>query len=177
MRLELGKRADYAVRAAVDLARHVDHGERRKAQAIAEEMAIPPSYVPQILALLVRSGIAVSVAGPGGGYVLAKDPAEIDLLQVIEAIDGELVSTACILRGGPCRWDDMCAVHLPWARAQQAMRDALAASTLSELVANDRALEAGTFEVPAELSRPAARAVPEDGAPSADDVPRYDEAR
>ncbi len=161
MRMELGKRADYAIRAAVDLARHVHEGERRKARAIAEDMAIPVSYVPQILAELVRAGIAVSVAGPGGGYALAREPAEVNLLEVIEAIDGELVSTSCVLRSGPCRWDDMCAVHVPWARAQYAMLDTLAQTDLAELVANDRALEAGTFEVPEGLQRPA-RAVAED---------------
>ena len=155
MRMELGKRADYAVRAAVDLARHAWDGERRKARAIAEEMAIPASYVPQILAELVRAGIAVSVAGPGGGYALARAPAEVSLLEVIEAIDGELLSSACVLRAGPCRWDDMCAVHIPWARAQFAMLDSLSATSLAELVANDQALEAGTFEVPEELRRPA----------------------
>ena len=155
MRMELGKRADYAVRAAVDLARHVPDGTRRKARAIADDMAIPASYVPQILAELVRAGIAVSVAGPGGGYALAREPSEINLLEVIEAIDGQLISTSCVLRSGPCRWDDMCAVHIPWARAQFAMLDSLAATTLAELVANDRALEAGTYEVPEGLKRPA----------------------
>ncbi len=161
MRMELGKRADYAIRAAVDLARHAPDGERRKARAIAEDMAIPVSYVPQILAELVRAGIAISVAGPGGGYALAREPDAINLLEVIEAIDGELVSTSCVLRSGPCRWDDMCAVHLPWARAQHAMLETLAQTDLAELVANDLALEAGTFEVPEGWQRPA-RAIAED---------------
>lgn len=160
MKMELGKRADYAVRAAVDLARHAQGGARRKARAIAEEMDIPASYVPQILAELVRARIAASVAGPDGGYVLARDASDINLLEVIEAIDGELVSTSCVLRSGPCRWDDMCAVHIPWARAQFAMLDTLAETSLAELVANDRALEAGTYEVPEGLHRPA-RAVTE----------------
>lgn len=154
MRLQLGRRADYAIRAAVDLARHADGGQRRKARAIATEMDIPLGYVPQILAELVRAGLVSSVAGPDGGYRLARPPVEVDLLEVVGAVDGDLRSTVCVLRSGPCRWDDICAVHVPWARAQEAMLASLAATTLEELVAIDTALEAGTFEVPEDLARP-----------------------
>jgi Rrf2 family protein len=154
MRLELGRRADYAIRAAVDLARHAGDERRRKARAIAAEMDIPVGYVPQILAELVRAGLVASVAGRDGGYRLARPPAEVDLLEVVRAVDGDLRSTVCVLRGGPCRWDDMCAVHVPWVRSQDAMLASLAATTLEELVTIDAALEAGTFVVPRELARP-----------------------
>jgi len=154
MQLELGRRADYAIRAAVDLARHAGDGGRRKARAIADVMEIPASYVPQILAELVRAGLVASVAGRGGGYTLARPPDEIDLLAVVQAVDGEMVSTVCVLRGGPCRWDDMCAVHVPWARAQQAMLDSLGETTLADLVEIDAALEDGTYQIPDDVVRP-----------------------
>ncbi len=154
MRLELGRRADYAIRAAVDIARHAEGGQRRKARAIAEEMGIPASYVPQILAELVRAELVRSVAGRDGGYCLAREPHEISLLDVVHAVDGEVVSTTCVLRGGPCRWDDICAVHVPWSRAQNAMLDSLAKTTLGDLVEIDAALEAGTYEIPDDVVRP-----------------------
>lgn len=154
MRLELGRRADYAIRAVVDLARHAHRDERRKARTISEEMSIPLSYVPQILADLVRAGLVTSVAGRDGGYRLARHAAEIDLLSVIKAVDGALGSTVCVLNGGPCRWDDVCAVHVPWARAQNAMLDVLAATTLHELVRIDTEIDDGVYEVPADVVRP-----------------------
>lgn len=153
MRLELGKRADYAVRAAVDLARHHDDG-RRKARAIAEEMSIPTSYVPQILAELVRAGIARSVAGPDGGYSLAQPPSDVSLLDVLHAVDGDVVSTDCVLRGGPCRWEGVCAVHVPWARAQHALLDVLASTSLAGIVDIDRQLDDGSFELPSDIAAP-----------------------
>lgn len=156
MRLQLGRRADYAIRAAVDLARHASDERRRKARSIAGEMDIPIGYVPQILAELVRAGLVTSVAGRDGGYRLARPAVEVDLLEVVRAVDGELRSTVCVLRGGPCRWDDMCAVHVPWVRAQDAILASLAATTLEELVTIDAALEAGTFVVPRNLARPGA---------------------
>ncbi len=152
MRLELGRRADYAIRAAIDLARHHEDDRRRKAREIADEMEIPGTYVAQILADLVRAGIVTSVAGPAGGYVLARPPEEVSLLAVIRAVDGEPGSTVCVLRGGPCRWDDVCAVHVPWFRAQDAMVEQLGETTFAEIVEIDTALDAGTFDIPAELA-------------------------
>lgn len=147
MRLELGRRADYAIRAAVDLAHHHGDGVRRKARHIAEETAIPPSYIPQILAELVRAGLVVSIAGRSGGYALARPPSEISLLDIVHAAEGEIVSTACVLRAGPCRWDDLCAVHVPWADAQHALIDSLGSTSLADVTAIDRRLAAGTYEV------------------------------
>jgi Rrf2 family transcriptional regulator, iron-sulfur cluster assembly transcription factor len=153
MRLELGRRADYAIRAAVYLASHHGDGERRKARAISEGMDIPVTYVPQILAELVRAELAVSMAGRDGGYALARQPALITLLEVVRSVEGEMISTSCVLRGGPCRWDDICAVHVPWAQAQYALLDSLGGTSLGDLVTIDAALQAGTYEVPAGSQR------------------------
>jgi Rrf2 family transcriptional regulator, iron-sulfur cluster assembly transcription factor len=153
MRLELGRRADYAIRAVVDLAHHYGGGERRTSRAIADEMAIPPSYIPQILAELVRAGLVDSVAGRSGGYVLAWAPSDISLFDVVHAAEGEVVSTACVLRGGPCRWDEMCAVHVPWAEAQHALLDSLGSTSLADVVAIDERLSEGTYRIPEGLAR------------------------
>ena len=139
MDLTLGKRADYTVRAVLDLARHHGHG-RRKTADIAGEMQVPVTYLPQLLAELVRAGIVHSLAGRHGGYELARDPAEVSLLEVIEVADGPLGSSECVLRGGPCRWEEACAIHTPWVRAQEAFRDSLLATTFAEVAAIDAAL-------------------------------------
>ena len=144
MRLELGRRADYGIRAIVDLARYAHHPQRRTTRVIAEAMDIPVGYLPQILAELVRAELAISVPGRDGGYHLARDPHDIDLLEVLQAVDGEPRSTVCVLRGGPCRWDDRCAVHDPWSRAQEAMLQTLSSTTLADVVANGVTPDVGT---------------------------------
>jgi Rrf2 family protein len=151
MRLELGRRADYAIRATLRLARSVDEGGRLKSRAIAEDMAIPVSYVPQILAELVRAGIAESAPGPEGGYRLAVAPGAVTLAAVVDAVEVDAGAAICILRGGPCRWDDMCAVHVPWMQVQEATMATLAATTFADLVVIDGQLEAGTYVLPPEL--------------------------
>lgn len=132
MELSLGKRADYTVRAVLDLARHYGCG-RRKTAEIAEAMQVPASYLPQLLADLVRAGIVVSVAGRRGGYELAQPPEEITLLDAIKVADGPTEALECVVRGGPCQWDDPCAIHEPWARAQEAFRDSLAGTTFADV--------------------------------------------
>lgn len=151
MELSLGRRADYALRAALDLARHAD--ERRKSRQIGEEMDVPMTFLPQIMAQLVRSGLVDSVAGPHGGYVLSCPAADTSLLEIIEAVEGDPASTECVLRGGPCRWDGICAMHVPWSRAQQAMLDRLDATSLADVAAIDDALARGDYEVPAVAER------------------------
>jgi Rrf2 family protein len=142
MHMSLGKRADYAVRAVLDLARHWEAPDRRKSRQIADEMDIPAKYLPQVLATLVRAGLVDSISGPDGGYRLAAAPDGITLLRVIEAVDGPLASTECVLRGGPCHWDHRCAIHEPWAEAQEALRRRLGAATFADLANIDAALEA-----------------------------------
>ncbi len=154
MDMSLGRRADYTVRAVLDLARHHGQGRRKTAQ-IADEMHVPATYLPQLLAELVRAGIVRSLAGRRGGYELARPPDEVTLLEVIEVADGPLVSTECVLRGGPCRWEDGCAIHPPFARAQEAFRDSLGATTFAEVAAIDAMLkdrsDAGTPPRPVAL--------------------------
>ena len=131
------------MRAAVHLARDADQ-RWRKARDIAEDMNIPEAYLPQVLGALVHEGLVRSLAGPNGGYALSGDPADISVLAVIEAASGPVESQECVLRGGPCRWEESCAMHDAWAAAQAALRDRLAATTLLEIARADAALEAGT---------------------------------
>lgn len=142
MDLSLGKRADYSIRAVLDLARHHGMGRRTTAQ-IADTMAIPVNYLPALLAELVRAGLVVSTPGRGGGYELARPPEQISLLEVIEQADGPLTAQECVLRGGPCRWTDACAVHRPWAEAQESFRSHLGSIDLRRLVAEDVAVSQG----------------------------------
>jgi Rrf2 family protein len=141
MQMSLGKRADYAIRAVLDMAKHWPTGQRRKSRDIAAEMGIPAKYLPQVLAALVRGGLIDSGTGPDGGYRLASPPDTLTLLEVVEAVEGPLKSTECVLRGGPCHWDIRCAIHESWAGAQEAMRQRLRESNFGDLARVDSVLE------------------------------------
>jgi len=141
MRMAMGRRADYALRAAVRLARGADAGEPEKGRAIAAATGIPAQYLPQVLAGLVRAGLVRSAPGPRGGYRLARPPEAISVLEVIEAVDGPLTSTACPLRGGACAGDGACGLHEHWRAAQRLARASLGAATLAAVAAGERRAE------------------------------------
>lgn len=140
MQIALERRGDYSVRAVIDLARHYGDG-RRKAREIATVMDIPVRYLPQLLAPLVHRGLLVATAGPEGGYALTRDPASISVLEVIEAAEGPLESPRCVLRGGPCDWDETCPLHETWGRARHALAAELGRTTFAELAMADQAIQ------------------------------------
>lgn len=143
MPVTLGKHGDYAVRVALDLARHWD-GTLRKAREIAVSMEIPPGFLKRVLAKLVAQGLLTSTAGPNGGYRLTRPPGEISLLDVIEPTEHLFTPDRCILRGGPCNWSGVCPIHDPWCLAQKAFAESLADTNLAELAGIDHDIELGT---------------------------------
>ena len=131
MRLELTKRGDYAVRAMMALAR--DGDGLLSARTIAEEMVIPPRFLPQVMGDLVRADLVEGVTGRSGGYRLAAAAAEISLLTIVEAVEGTSRRETCVLRGGPCGRDGTCAVHAAFCSAEEAMIGALDSVTLADV--------------------------------------------
>ncbi len=134
MRLELSLRGDYAVRAALAIALLQDRGPV-PARVVAERMDIPARYLGHVLADLVRGGIVVGRTGRNGGYRLAADASTIDLLSVVDAVEGPGEEGRCVLRGGACLVDGRCAVHDAFMAATTAMRRELRAASLADLVA------------------------------------------
>jgi Rrf2 family protein len=83
-------KADYAVRAVVELAGSTQNAPR-KVDDIAQAQSIPVSFLENILTQLRSSGVVRSQRGPEGGYWLARPAEELDLARVIRAVEGPLV--------------------------------------------------------------------------------------
>jgi Rrf2 family protein len=83
-------KADYAVRAAVELAASSREAPR-KVDEVAQAQGIPVSFLENILTQLRSAGIVRSQRGPEGGYWLAQPAEEVDLAKVIRAVEGPLV--------------------------------------------------------------------------------------
>lgn len=136
MRLTLTREADYAVRAMVWLAqmasqhRNAEAAPRQKAAAIARATGIPPAFSARVLAQLQHRGFLRARAGRDGGYSLAQPVRNISLLEVIEAVEGPLLSQECLLRDSDCGTDGYCVLHDAWNAAQEALRTTLAQTSL-----------------------------------------------
>lgn len=145
MQVVLGSRGDYAIRAVLYLTRHPGLQRRRD---ISAGMDIPDKYLPQILGAMVHAGVARSVVARNGGYALARPPESISLREVIEIAEGPIASRSCSLRGGPCYWDDVCALHETWSTAQAALIRALDRTTFADLARRDSEIEAASVVDP-----------------------------
>jgi Rrf2 family protein len=141
LNLQLSRRGEYAVRAALALARASRDEGYLKLREVSSEMAIPFRYTQEILGLLTRAGLADARAGKQGGYRLIKAPREITLLDVVEAAEGPLRLERCTLSGGPCHWEGtVCAVHAAWDEANRALKATLSAHTLQQALEADDAI-------------------------------------
>jgi len=116
-------------------------GRRLTSREIAEKMLIPPKYLPQVLGDLIKARLVDSIPGPGGGYSLARPASAISLLDVVEAAEGPVQNTKCLLRGGPCYWEDRCSMHESWAAAQDKMIDQLKRTSFAKLARQDAEFE------------------------------------
>ena len=157
--LTLTRRGDYVVRSALALARAFPSGQPRKIREVVAEMAVPPTFASQILADLVRAGLATSKAGRAGGYSLTRAPEDISLLEVVEAGEGPVRAERCALGDGPCRWDRVCPLHDTWSAATAAFRASLAGASLADLAASDADLESGARVAPPDSHRAGGRSV------------------
>jgi Rrf2 family transcriptional regulator, iron-sulfur cluster assembly transcription factor len=134
MKLELGHRGDYAVRAMLVLARGSD-GQLVGGPALAAATGIPARFLPQVMGTLIRAGLVASQAGRRGGYRLAVSAERISFLEIVEAADGDSRRQICVLRGGPCRARGVCDVHEVFFAAQEALLGRLGEATLASVVA------------------------------------------
>jgi Rrf2 family protein len=110
---------------------------------LAEYHGVPAAYLAKHLQAMSRAGLLESVQGPRGGYRLARPPAEITVLDVVEAIDGTQSAFRCaeIRRRGPTarparEYPLPCAIHMVMNTADEAWRRELRAVTLAELMTN-----------------------------------------
>jgi len=127
--VKLSVKSDYAARAVLGLARHYPTGVALRAEDLAAEQGIPANYLVQILIELKSQGIARSVRGKEGGYLLAKPPGEINLGDVLRAVHGTVFDT-------PALSDPDCPPELKraWQRLQKAVESSAGEITFQQLL-------------------------------------------
>jgi Rrf2 family protein len=126
----LSKKADYGLIALKHLARHTE--ESVSAREIAREYRIPAELLAKILQRLARKGLVLSQQGTHGGYVLARDPSQISIVDVIEALDGPIGITPCE-RGSSCEQLELCSVRDPLMMVRAKMVRILGDTSIYEL--------------------------------------------
>ena len=128
----LSRKADYGVRAMVDIARQPP-STRAVVSEIAKRQNIPAFYLAKIMPRLARAGLVRTSLGASGGITLAIPADHISLLQVIEAIDGPFNLNLCSLDPAECNHHASCPACQIWCDAQANLNQTLAATRISDL--------------------------------------------
>ena len=134
--MKVSTRGDYASRALLSLALHGEGGSPTSVKDVAERTGLPQPYLEQILLALKGAGLVRSKRGVGGGYVLAREPEEISLAQIVAAVDGPIVAGdfGAPHENGACDHEGQCVLLSVWADLGQQIRDQLQSLTLAEMV-------------------------------------------
>jgi Rrf2 family protein len=134
--VKVSTRGDYASRALLSLALHLDEGGPTSVRDIAERTGLPQPYLEQILLALKGAGLVRSKRGVGGGYVLARAPEDISLSDIVSAVDGPIVAGdfGQPHTDGACDHEGQCVLLAVWADVGEHMRRYLDAATLADIV-------------------------------------------
>lgn len=130
--MELSCKSEYALLALIELAAHYTSSEPLQIRQIAAEQNIPDRYLEQLLATLRRTGIVRSQRGARGGYLLAREPWKITLLEVMSCIEGSDVPSNEANRQ-PKSVEGMVISGI-WQEAQRAADKVLQKYTLQDLL-------------------------------------------
>jgi Rrf2 family protein len=134
--LRLSKKTDYALMALKDLASCPD-GTSSSAREISARYNIPVELTAKVLQRLAKRGLLASHQGTRGGYHLARPAAQISIADVIQAIDGPVMVTACSDVNETCDQYSTCNVRDPLWRLKDRIVQALAEFTVYELARSD----------------------------------------
>lgn len=101
--------------------------------AICEKRNLSRQYLAKIFGFLARAGLVTPVRGKNGGYVLARSPSDISILDIVEAVEGPIALNFC--QSEPPKCDELaCPLRPVWAELQEIVATHLSAVTLQTLI-------------------------------------------
>jgi len=128
--VRITQKADYALRAMLDLALHAPAGGGARSSDIAQRTHVPRKFLEAILLELRKAGFVASKRGPDGGHWLARDAARVTVGAILAAIDGPVVRGQGVGLGA--RAEEPCLQSL-WARVDEAVHAVVDGVTLEDL--------------------------------------------
>ena len=115
--MEITRQADYAMRAVLYLATY----RLANTREIAKAQSVPREYLAKIVQSLAKAGIVRTQRGVGGGISLARPPEEINMFDVLEAIEGPLTINRCFSHPDECPRESFCAMHYEFGIIQKSL--------------------------------------------------------
>ena len=147
--MKLSTRSRYGVRILVDLARHHDQRPVQISE-ISKRQDISVKYLEQLIRPLKHADLVTSVRGPKGGHLLAKNPKNITLGQIVRLFEGQSDLVECVSDPEKCAMSDDCQVRLAWKDATRVLYERFMAEKTQARVATQGLLEPVMVELTAE---------------------------
>jgi Rrf2 family protein len=124
----------YALRVMLDIALHDDQGPVLR-QDIAARQGISAEYIAQIFRRLCRAGLARSMMGPGGGYVLTREKSQITIGNIIRSVEGPIAVVSCVIQSEKftCDRAAFCATRPIWIKLSNLVESFLDSISLEDL--------------------------------------------
>ena len=134
----IGRHTDYATRIVLHLS-GLARGTQVTAREIANRGLLPQAFIRRIVGRLAAAGILRTTRGSGGGVVLARDPSEISLLDVVRAMEGNPSLNACVDNPLACPLSTGCPVNRAWIGVTAQVVASLQAVSFDQLASDARA--------------------------------------
>jgi len=134
--MEITRETDYAIRCVLYLS-EAPH-DIIMVDEIAKAKSIPKSFLSKILQKLVKANIVKSYRGVNGGFQTARDPKEINLLDVIGAIEGTVAMNRCAVNMKVCSLSYSCAVHPIWVELRKDVEKKLKKTDFAKLIESQK---------------------------------------
>lgn len=147
--MKLSTRGRYGVRAMLELAMNSGKGPV-PLRDLALRQEISAKYLEQLLIPLKGAGLVKSVRGARGGYMLARDPEEISLYDIVRSLEGPLAPVECVQDPKYCDRVGGCTVHMVWGEMGDMLVNFLSNLSLADMV--ERQIEKNRICPPTELS-------------------------
>jgi Rrf2 family protein len=142
--LKVSQKLEYAMRAMIELAQHRDEAKLVPARAIAERQQVPLRFLEQQLGALSKAGLVESFRGAGGGCRIARDPDEITVAEIADAIEGQIYPMFCLEPSDhTCFADSRCGLQGFWADVARAVQEVFVTTTVADLAARHRGMAPG----------------------------------
>ena len=140
----LSKKTKYAIRALIALGEHFG-GESMNILSISQKEKIPKKFLEQILLEMRNAGFLFSKKGAGGGYSLLKNPAEINLVQVMRLTGGPIAQLPCVSlnfyrRCEECKEEATCGIRAAFMSVRDATLKILSETTIADLIRKEKDL-------------------------------------
>jgi len=138
--MKLNTTSQYAIRIMQKFA--AQNQRQFRAKELSEELAIPYKYLTKVMKMLLDSDLLVSIRGREGGYIIAKNPAEIKVIDITQAVNECHDFDKCILGLGVCQEINTCALHEQWTAARKKIVSMLRGTTLKDIANSEDKKEA-----------------------------------